>query len=171
MTLILLSLNLVSTTHGVVTEDAGIENASSVTTSSKSSSYLSGAKGVNDPSWNYENHGTDWDFLNCNVTTASATKNGVQAPLAINTTNEHLNDWGRVPVSFLTSWKAGSIKAEDHGVTNYTYRINATDGNLGIFYAAEAYFSPASIEWEVEQIRFKYPSEHTIDGNHYDLEM
>ena len=142
VTLILLSLNLVSTTRGVVTEEAGIEKASSYTNSSESSSYLSGAKGVNNPSWNYENHGTDWNFTNCNITVAGATANGVQAPLAINTTG-YVNDWTRVPVSFLTGWKTGTIKAEDHGVTNYTYRINATDGNLGIFYAAEPYFAPA----------------------------
>ena len=123
--LILLSLNLV--TQGFETEK---------------SSYLSGAKGTNDPSWNYENHGSDWDFENCNITVAGATENGVQSPLAINTTAV-TNVWSTyVPISFLTGWKKGSIKAEDHGVTNYTYRINATEGNLGVFYGVETYFSP-----------------------------
>ena len=60
-TLILLSLNLV--TQGFETEK---------------SSYLSGAKGTNDPSWNYENHGSDWDFENCNITVAGTSGNGVQ---------------------------------------------------------------------------------------------
>jgi carbonic anhydrase len=46
-------------------------------------------------------------------------------------------------VSFLTGWETASIKAEDHGVSNYTYRINATDGNMGVFYACEAYISEA----------------------------
>jgi len=53
-------------------------------------------------------------------------------------------------VSFLTGWKTASIKAEDHGVSNYTYRLNATDGNMGIFYASEAFpLGAAQIEWEV----------------------
>ena len=124
-TLILLSLNLV--TQGFETEK---------------SSYLSGAKGTNDPSWNYENHGSDWDFENCNITIASSTGNGVQSPLAI-TTSAVTNVWSMfAPISFLTGWKTGSIKAEDHGVTNYTYRINATEGNLGVFYGVETYYSP-----------------------------
>ena len=32
-----------------------------------------------DPSWNYLNHGTDWDFESCNVSTLG------QAPIALDT--------------------------------------------------------------------------------------
>lgn len=74
-------------------------------------------------------------------------------------------------VAFLTGWKTASIQAADHGVSNYTYRINATDGNMGVFYATEAYIAPAQVEWEVVQVRFKYPSEHSVNGVSYALEM
>lgn len=47
----------------------------------------------------------------------------------------------------------------------------ATDGNLGGWYAVEPYASSAQIYWQVSSIRFHYPSEHTIDGTSYPLEM
>lgn len=97
-----------------------------------------------DPSWNYDNHGTDWDFLNCNNTAVT------QSPIDLELATIIFQWTSKYAVSFLTGWKTASIKAEDHGVSNYTYRINATDGNMGIFYASEVFFaSPAQIEWEV----------------------
>jgi len=63
------------------------------------------------------------------------------------------------------------VTSSQHGFSNYVYRINATDGNLGSFYAVEPYPSSTQILWQVEQVRFHYPSEHTINGQSFDLEM
>lgn len=122
-----------------------------------------------DPSWNYLQHGEDWNFESCNIT---AVNKPAQSPLTLDTTKINF-DWStNSNVAFLTGWKTASIAAADHGVTNYTYRINATEGNMGVFYATESYIAAApQVEWQVEQIRFKYPSEHSIDGNTFDLEM
>jgi len=72
-------------------------------------------------------------------------------------------------LSFLTAWKEAQVT--DYGFSNYTYRINITDGALGTFYAVEPFPASVQIWWEPYQIRFKYPSEHTIEGVQYDMEM
>ena len=91
--------------------------------------------------------------------------------MTIDTTTITLDWSGYTPISFLTGWETASITAENHGVSNYTYRINATEGNMGVFYACETYLSEAQVQWQVEQVRFKYPSEHIIDGKQYAMEM
>ena len=42
---------------------------------------------------------------------------------------------------------------------------------MGGFYAVEPYASNAQIYWQVNRLRFHYPSEHSIDGVSYDLEV
>lgn len=42
---------------------------------------------------------------------------------------------------------------------------------MGVFYACETYLSEAQVQWQVEQVKFKYPSEHIIDGKQYAMEM
>lgn len=74
-------------------------------------------------------------------------------------------------MSFLPGWKVANIDKSNYGVSNYVLRINATDGNLGSFYATEPYMSDAEVKWEALQVRFHYPSEHTIDGVQFALEM
>jgi carbonic anhydrase len=42
---------------------------------------------------------------------------------------------------------------------------------MGGFYAVEPYASRAQIYWQVNSLRFHYPSEHSVDGKSYDLEV
>ena len=120
-----------------------------------------------DPSWNYDNHGEDWDMGDCGLRTTSSQ----QSPWG------SISDVGALPwsmfdtVSFLTAWQNSTLAEGDYGFTNYTYRVNATDGNMGVFYASEAYVANYQITWTVEQLRFKYPPEHTFADETYDLEM
>jgi hypothetical protein len=41
-------------------------------------------------------------------------------------------------VSFLPAWQEAKITSDKHGFSDWVYRIDATDGNLGIFYAVDA---------------------------------
>ena len=120
-----------------------------------------------DPTWNYLQHGADWDFPSCNDTSLG------QAPLSLDTSaTGGMYDWTSFgKVGWLTAWETANIANTDYGVTNYTYRINATDGNMGSVYLTEPFAAQIQILYQVEQIRFKYPSEHKIDGKQYDLEM
>ena len=125
---------------------------------------------ADNPDWNYDNHGTDWEMGSCGLREAA----NYQSPWgSIPADGTGINLWSSFDanVSFLTAWKNATIAEGDYGVTNYTYRINATDGNMGLFYAVDPYYANAQIVWEVEQIRFKYPPEHTFEGEEYDLEM
>lgn len=88
-----------------------------------------------DPSWNYLNHGTDWDFESCNVSTLG------QAPIALDTkTAGAMFEWTQFgKVGWLTAWETAAIANTDYGVSNYTYRVNATDGNMGSVYLTEPF--------------------------------
>ena len=89
---------------------------------------------VSDETWNYANHGTDWDFEPCNDTST------VQSPISISDTPSPPIDWA-LGYSFLTAWSVPE-SITDHGFTNWVYTIKATDGNLGLFYAAETFVGP-----------------------------
>jgi hypothetical protein len=122
-----------------------------------------------DPSeemWTYDNNGADWTMGDCGFA------NLTQSPRYL--TKETIGmAWSEVcDVSFLSAWSAANITEADHGFTNYTYRINATDGNMGSFYAVEPFVSNAQLLWDVSFVRFHYPAEHNINGDDpYDLEM
>jgi len=119
--------------------------------------------------WNYDQNGKDWNFADCNNTSIT------QSPYGLMTAAPYPKNsyvWSSMcDVSFLTAWNPTLITADKHGVSDYVYRINATDGNMGSWYAVEPFAGSAQILWEVEQIRFHYPSEHSIDGVSFDLEM
>ena len=64
-----------------------------------------------------------------------------QAPLALDTkTASAMYLWTAFgKVGWLTAWETAAIANTDYGVTNYTYRINATDGNMGSVYLTEPF--------------------------------
>ena len=95
-----------------------------------------------DVTWDYTNHGTDWAFANCNVAT------DYQSPRTITSTT--MTDWTLVgDYSFLPSWKAATVATADRGFENQVYQVNATDGNMGGFYAVESYVAPSEIYWQL----------------------
>ena len=98
-----------------------------------------------DPSWNYLDNGKDWDFASCND------KSLAQAPYALDTkTAGAMFSWTQFgKVAWLTAWEAATINSGDYGVTNYTFRINATDGNMGSVYLTEPFAGEVQILWEV----------------------
>lgn len=117
--------------------------------------------------YNYLQHGTDWtDIGTCGVQTT------IQAPM---------NYSGATPFtwpsfSFLPTFDAATIDVTQQGFANdsLVYLVNVeSEGQLGGFYAAEQSRSPAGSQpyWQVEQLRFHYPSEHQIQGANTDLEM
>mgnify|MGYP001075992754 CR=1 FL=1 len=63
------------------------------------------------------------------------------------------------------------------GIQNFTMKINLTDDGNGFngFWSSEplnwGYKRLDIVKWQVEEIRFKYPSEHTFNGSRYDMEM
>ena len=120
-----------------------------------------------DPVWNYDNHGTDWTMGNCADQTANV---DVQSPYTI---PDSAMAWASasVDVAFFSAWQKASITSDKHGFSDYVYKIEATDGNLGVFYGTEPFAVPAQVMWEVEEIRFHYPAEHTLNGETFDLEM
>ena len=64
-----------------------------------------------DPTWNYDNHGTDWDGIgSCGV------KTQVQSPWAI----VKPSSWS-YGFSFLPVWKVATVEPANHGFTNYVY--------------------------------------------------
>ena len=120
-----------------------------------------------DPTWNYIDHGEDWTMAECTNTASTV----YQSPWAVDT-SKTIKDWSsKDTVSFLTAWTQADLSEYNYGISDYTYRINETEGNLGIFYAMDPSSADQQIVWQVSEVRFKYPSEHTIDGQQFALEM
>ena len=92
-------------------------------------------------------------MANCSDTTPGIS---VQSPISLPVTSGL--PWAEI--SFLTAWQEAKITSDKHGFSDYVYRIDATEGNLGVFYATEPLTNGQQIMWQVDQIRFHYPSEH-----------
>lgn len=102
----------------------------------------------------------------------------VQAPIDI--TNIGANDtatfqyyiayeWYENGFSFLPTFEAGV--ATWIGVEQYVYQVY---GNFGGIYLAEPAVNNVTnhiVYYEASNIRFHYPSEHTLNGTQYDMEM
>lgn len=117
------------------------------------------------PNWNYALNGTDWNFTNCNNSRMQ------QSPVDLNVSGM---DWYNPPkksmgFTFLPTYKPTTISMIDTN-TNFTYTVY---GDFGQVFATEAsdYQVTQTIKWDAQYIKFHYPSEHTIGGQSFDLEM
>mmetsp|Transcript_24352 Transcript_24352/g.33220 ORF Transcript_24352/g.33220 Transcript_24352/m.33220 type:complete len:246 (+) Transcript_24352:47-784(+) len=127
------------------------------------------ALGQDEPSWNYDNAGTDWgpDYHGCDATVPGY----IESPADLAYSNMTPNsDWIKYKFAFLPYFKAG--QASSYGPEDWVYKIHGDD--FGLLTAAEPYFyslGDYKITWIPTEIRFHYPAEHTVNGTAYDLEM
>lgn len=115
-----------------------------------------------DPEWNYDKHGADWNFTNCNSSSM------VQSP--VNTTfSAKPFDWYGAAFTFLPSYEVSGVT--EAGPKDYVYRLY---GDFGGVFASETLpiaSSTRQVRWDANEIRFHYPSEHIVNNKTYDLEM
>jgi hypothetical protein len=101
----------------------------------------------------------------------------VQAPIDItntaNTNNTFTGEmsirWADNGYSFLPDFTSG--EATWYGIEQYVYQLF---GSFGGVYLAEPAVNPVSnhiVYYDATNLRFHYPSEHTLNGTAYDLEM
>jgi len=71
--------------------------------------------------------------------------------------------------TFLPTYKS-TVLSQIDTKTNFTYTVY---GDFGQVFATEAsdYQVTQTIKWDAKYIKFHYPSEHTIGGKQFDLEM
>jgi len=114
------------------------------------------------PTWNYDNHGTDWTVGQC------ASKSQPQAPLNWNYQKNNMTqaDWSIYNFAFLPNYR--SVKPTKSYTSNYTYIV---EGNFGGTYASDIYGVFKEVFYNSYAIRFKVPGEHQIFNQTYDLEM
>lgn len=72
-----------------------------------------------------------------------------------------------VPFTFLPSYKADIPRKE---IENFTYIVYGDFGS-NIITEPSDYTATQVIKWDAKFIRFHYPSEHTIAGKSFDMEM
>ena len=120
--------------------------------------------------WNYDNHGDDWAFLNCQGSSYPP-----QSPRDMVTTIGGLvKDWNTGKFAFLTSWLSADIAKDEAALTNYVYTIKPkTEGALGGWYQAEPLVQTPQYQvyYQVNETRLHTPGEHTINGVGYDAEF
>ena len=131
------------------------------------------------PDWNYTNHGEDWDFNSCKLITFP------QSPLNITWTNTTdittgdcelcSYDWDAYYFSFIPRFRR--MMVDTIGIRNFTLKVTLKDDGKGFhgFWGSEPlkadYERLDIIDWQVTEIRFKYPSEHTYNNSRFDMEM
>ncbi len=72
-----------------------------------------------------------------------------------------------IPFTFLPSYKA-DIPEKDF--KNHTYMVYGNFGSIIITEPSD-YTATQVIKWDAKNIRFHYPSEHTIANQSFDIEM
>jgi carbonic anhydrase len=74
-----------------------------------------------------------------------------------------------IQLSFLPSY-VPAVPTKLDTKTNFTYTVY---GDFGQVFASEPsnYAVTQVIKWDARYIKFHYPSEHTVNGTHFDLEM
>jgi len=72
-------------------------------------------------------------------------------------------------LSFLPAYKA-AVPTRQDSATNFTYTVW---GDFGQTFATEPSDYPVTqvIKWDAKYIKFHYPSEHTLNGTQFALEM
>lgn len=131
-------------------------------------------KHLENPDWNYDKQGTDWDFESCNIKDSMP-----QSPRNLSKVTDGPKvtyDWSEQYFSFVPKFYPASI--QDKGSKDYVYQITLQDttqtkGFFG-FWGAEPFPNPIVnyvVKWSFDHIRFHYPAEHVFNGTKYDLEM
>lgn len=128
--------------------------------------------GPTNSTWNYDLQGTDWSaYSYC------AGAYFVEAPIDISNIQQvgtadfktyMAYDWSIYSYSFLPDFASGD--ATWYGFEQWVYQVYGSWGGL---YAAEPSKSTVNrvVYWDSFNIRFHYPSEHTLNGTTYALEM
>ena len=127
------------------------------------------AKYSADPSWNYDNNGTDWtegDYAN------SAKQ--PESPIDIATSGSNYRDWASYQYSFLPSYVPTAVASEDR--VNYTYTVVlAEDAQFSNgYYGSEPVATSGlvrQLRFKADKILFKYPAEHTYKNTTAYMEM
>lgn len=102
--------------------------------------------------------------MNCNNPSQT------QSPVDLNMTGL---DWWHpekgTQLAFLPSYKS-VVPTRQDGKTNFTYTVW---GDFGQVFATEPSDYPVTnvIKWDAKYIKFHYPSEHTLNGTQFALEM
>ena len=115
-----------------------------------------------DPNWNYDQGGDNWNFTNCN--------NAKQQQSPVDLKNPGINWWEpekAVAFTFLPSYTPDVPSIQ---VVNFTKIASGSFGSILITEPSD-YGATQVIKWDAKSVRFHYPSEHTIAGVSYDLEM
>ena len=105
------------------------------------------------PNWNYTQGGADWDFPNCN------NKKQQQSPVDM---QSGINWWipnNGLPFTFIPSYK--SAISTKLGAENFTYTAWGDFGSIIITEPSD-YLATQAIRWVAKNVKFHYPSEHTI---------
>jgi carbonic anhydrase len=127
------------------------------------------------PTWDYKNHGTDWNFTNCNNTEGAQSPRNIEHTTSPDGTKK-VTDWNQFNFGFIPNFRPSNI--DFNGIQDFVYQLNLTDttaskGYQG-FWGSEPYSDPdrnSIVKWSIDHVRFHYRSEHSIGNKTFDLEM